>query len=336
MPEIHADRLIAIGEQLDRIMTCDLRARPYILPMYKAALDHRGRPLSLAAGQLLSHAIRSKKKPVVVIVTGFASVSLGVGEQDGPVGAVYLGRTLAALGALPVFVTDEHQFDLMRQAIRGGGLNVISLDMARKAIELRPSVSTLVGWPADPDVARRRTQELLQDLEPVAMVAIERPGANELGACHQLSGLALDLSLCSDTDVLWAAARAAKIPCIGIGDAGNELGMGVIRPLVEHWLGDRKSTANGGSIAAVQEADVTILSAVSNWGAYATAAAVACVENRPEILPSEETVKLSLIACSLAGARNGFNDYIDPGADGYPIHIEAAVVTMMTTLSRSI
>jgi len=316
-------------------MTCDLRARPYILPMHRAAVDHHGGPLSLAAGHLLSTAIRGKKNAVVVIVTGFASVSLGVGEQDGPVGAAYLGRTLAALGALPVFVTDEHQFDLVQQSIRGGGLNVIPLDMARKAIALRPSVSTLIGWPADPDDARRRTRELLQQLEPAAIVAIERPGANEHGTCHQLSGLALDLSLCSDTDVLWAAARAGGIPCVGIGDAGNELGMGTIRPLVEHWLGDRKSTVNGGSIAAVQEADATVIAAVSNWGAYATAAALACVEKRTDILPSEETIKLSLIACALAGGRNGFNDYIDPGADGYSSNIEAAVAAMMVALSRS-
>jgi hypothetical protein len=324
-----------MGEHMDRIMTCDLRARPFLLPIYDTARRRQNLPLSLAAAQLIGEAIRGKRHPVVVLVTGFASVALGVGEQDGPVGAVYLARTMAALGAVPVFVTDDHQLDLLRQTVRGGGLNVIDLARARGAISVRPSVAAIIGWPADPADAAARGKDLLGDLEPAAMIAIERPGANMFGECHQLGGQPLDAALCSDTEQLWLAARKAGVPTVGIGDAGNELGMGAVRPAVEEWLSDRRCAKCGGSVAAVLESDATVVAAVSNWGAYATAAALAASEQRVDILPPAEAVEWALKACASAGGRNGHDDYTDPGADGYPWQIETAVVSMFASLARS-
>ncbi|MBM3346604.1 MAG: DUF4392 domain-containing protein, partial [Betaproteobacteria bacterium] len=235
----HAE-LLPLAEHLDRVMSCDLRARPYLLPLHAAAVAVHGEPLTLAAGRELARAIDDKHLPIVLIVTGFASVVLGVGEQDGPPGAVYLGRALAALGALPLFVTDKHQVDLMRQASRGGGLNVIELERARAAVAVKQSVSAIVDWPADRDAARLKATALIAETSPAAIIAIERPGANEHGRCHQLGGQELSLALCSDTDVLWNAARAAGIPSIGIGDAGNELGMGAINASVQRELADRR------------------------------------------------------------------------------------------------
>lgn len=332
---ISAARIAAIAGQMDRLMTCDLRAQPYLLPIFDAAVALQDRPLSLAAAELLGNAIRNKSHPVVVIVTGFASVALGVGEQDGPVGAAYLARTLASLGVLPVFVTDDHQVDLLRQTVRGIGLNAIDLAQARSAVTVRMCVSSIIGLPADRDAAKARSSELLNDLRPVAMVAIERPGANSFGECHQMGGQEMGASLCSDTDQLWQAARADGVPTVGIGDAGNELGLGAVRSTVEKWLSDRRCQKCGGSIAAVLESDVTVVAAVSNWGAYAVAAALAVVEGRPDILPPPDSVGWALKACSLAGARNGHKDYTDPGADGYPWQIESAVASMLASLARA-
>src|SRR5690625_1452393 len=148
-----ARHLKTMGEHLDRVMTCDLRARPFLLPIYNAALAHQGGPLSLAAAEGLLNAIEGESHPVVIFVTGFASVTLGGGEQDGPVGAACLARTLAALGVMPVFVTDEHQIELVTQAVRGVGLNVIDPDRALGAVRTRNSVSTVIGWPDDKEAA---------------------------------------------------------------------------------------------------------------------------------------------------------------------------------------
>jgi hypothetical protein len=335
MPTPAISKLATTCEYIDRIMTCDLRARPYVLPIYQAAVAHYKQPLSLAAATLLSCAIRGKEHPVVIIITGFASVMVGVGEQDGPVGAAYLARTLAALGVLPVIVTDDHQVDLVRQTFRGGGMNVIDISVARKAVTVRQSVSAIIGWPADAAQAKTLSRETLDDLKPAAIVAIERPGANALGERHHLGGLAMGPSSCSDTDVLWQAARSAGVPCVGIGDGGNELGLGVLRANVEQWLAEYRCSKCGGSVAAVLEADATVFAAVSDWGAYATAAALAASEGRADILPPAETVERAIKACALAGGRNGVNDYTDPGPDNYPWQIQSTVASMMECLVRA-
>ncbi|XP_067403194.1 D-glutamate cyclase, mitochondrial-like [Emydura macquarii macquarii] len=54
----------------------------------------------------------------------------------------------------------------------------------------------------------------------------------------------------------------------GIGDGGNELGMGKVKEAV------RRHIKNGDVIACDVEADFTIVAGVSNWGGYAVACAL--------------------------------------------------------------
>src|SRR5262249_9775920 len=65
---------------------------------------------------------------------------------------------------------------------------------------------------------------------------------------------------------------------IGIGDGGNEIGMGSLpRDIVEHDI------PNGPLIAATTRTDHLIVAGVSNWGAYGLLAAIASL--RPELAP---------------------------------------------------
>src|SRR5438128_125672 len=54
--------------------------------------------------------------PVLAVVTGFWIPSAGLGETDGPLGAVYLARTLPLLGVRVVLVGDP----FCRQALLAG------------------------------------------------------------------------------------------------------------------------------------------------------------------------------------------------------------------------
>src|SRR5207247_2784688 len=56
---------------------------------------------------------------------------------------------------------------------------------------------------------------------------------------------------------------------IGIGDGGNEIGMGKLP-----WTTIRKNIPNGGLVACRVPTDHLIVAGVSNWGAYALAAGV--------------------------------------------------------------
>ena len=56
---------------------------------------------------------------------------------------------------------------------------------------------------------------------------------------------------------------------IGIGDGGNEIGMGKLS-----WATIRKNVPQGGEVACRVPTDYLIVAGVSNWGAYALATGV--------------------------------------------------------------
>lgn len=69
---------------------------------------------------------------------------------------------------------------------------------------------------------------LLAETKPKALVSAERLGPASDGLPHGATGIAIDVPGIIDTSALVAAAKAAGIPTIGIGDHGNELGFGTI------------------------------------------------------------------------------------------------------------
>jgi hypothetical protein len=73
-----------------------------------------------------------------------------------------------------------------------------------------------------------------------------------------------------------AGTLAPLVTTIGIGDGGNEIGMGKIP-----WSTIRKNIPNGGLIACRVPTDHLIVAGVSNWGAYALAAGVAVLRGNP-------------------------------------------------------
>src|SRR5205085_1995817 len=64
-----------------------------------------------------------------------------------------------------------------------------------------------------------------------------------------------------------AAPQAVPIKTIGIGDGGNEIGMGKIP-----WEVIRHNIAGGGLVACRVPTDFLLVCGVSNWGAYGLAA----------------------------------------------------------------
>src|SRR5690606_4168151 len=120
----------AVGESADRLVTsqtfmsgggADPTVRILNLYLYQAACELQGAPLSyLAAKGLLE---RVKPRDTVVICCGFFDPPSMITEGDGPIGAVMLGRCLAAaLGATPVFLTEVTNIPRLEELIRATGL----------------------------------------------------------------------------------------------------------------------------------------------------------------------------------------------------------------------
>lgn len=124
------------------------------------------------------------------------------------------------------------------------------------------------------DVCKDQVLELRNRLEhlpnpPTHFIAIERVSPGSDGKPHREHGwdmspetAPLDLLF---QDVGWTPPWKT----IGIGDGGNEIGMGCLPEEIV-----KSDIPNGELIAAQTATDFLIVSAVSNWGAYALLAAV--------------------------------------------------------------
>jgi D-glutamate cyclase len=127
---------------------------------------------------------------------------------------------------------------------------------------------------------------------------------------------------------------------IGIGDGGNEVGMGKIYERITE-----SSIANAQQIACTVAADHLLVCSVSNWGGYALASAFALAMQESgsalaeeggssrsgmdwlELsLPSEEEQREGCVAMVAAGARDGITKTQELFVDGMPLETSLAVL----------
>jgi len=132
-------------------------------------------------------------------------------------------------------------------------------------------------------------------------------------------------------DYLVYEARRQKVLTIGIGDGGNEIGMGVIKETIKKYVpfGDRCQCPCGAGIAPTTETDVTIASAVSNWGAYGIEACLSFLLKDPKIIHDENVEQRVLRESADAGLIDGGTGYAEPGADGLGVDVHCSIVRIL-------
>jgi D-glutamate cyclase len=316
-----------VGESIDRLVATDGAGRGVIDELYPAARALQDGPLCLeAASRLLA---RLHPGDTVVLATGFPMAPWFIGEQDGPVGTATLARALVlAVGARPVIVTDPINVELCAAAVGGAGLYVRSLGEARDA----PTTAAVIPFPLEWDEAASRSREMLETLRPPALIAIERPGANEHRQYHQADGKSLTAH-CGKVDALFAAAREAGLLTIAMADGGNELGCASIRDTVLRVVPTARRCACpcGGTAVPQVVTDVLVTSGISNWGAYGIEAGMALLLRRPEVLHDRRIDARVYERCADAGAHNTAG-LLDPGADAVPARIHGHVVELLGQL----
>jgi hypothetical protein len=271
--------------------------------------------LGLAAQELASHATS------VVIVTGFyiPSADPPAAETDGPLGAVLLAETLVRLGVTVQIVTDEECLSVARQAAR---YSVYSSD-ASCFVQTPESLQTtnVSHFIAVERVGPSHTLESLRRLHP------EQPdlwkqfaGAvpeTDRDHCFNMRGVCID-EFTAPLHRLFEASDTHPIKTIGIGDGGNEIGMGSI-PWSEFVR--RLPDPPGAKIACRVPCDYTIVAGVSNWGGYALAAAVAYLRGRVDILePWTSTQQWEWLQAIVreGPAVDGVTRLQQPTVDGLP------------------
>jgi hypothetical protein len=238
----------------------------------------------------------------VVITTGFA-VGPGLPETDGPPGAAVLGRALRRLGARVRYVTDTATAPPLRAVLECLGEPV--------AIELFPD--------GDASASARR---LLGRLAPTHLVAVERPGRAADGTYRNARGHPVG-AWNRPLDALFVAPSRATT--VGVGDGGNEIGMGVVprRALTAAGIPPR--------IASVVCVDHLVVAGVSNWGAYGVVAHLGRLTGRSLLHHGADERRL-VRACVRAGAVDGVTRRREATVDGVPLDAHAGIVELMNAL----
>ena len=317
------------GERFDRLMTVEVRPVDGGLPpgivvrLYEICRRYHGEPLSTLAARRLAEVVG--EGDAVLIVTGFGlPPNLPCGETDGPPGAAVLARALAkGLGAHAVLVTEEAH--LAPVAATGNLLG--------KTLDGRGSI-TVESFPVGIDAGRLAAAALVAKHRPAAVIFVERPGPNAEGYFHGIRG---DCGSPEDVGHLYLLADAARgqgVLTIGIGDGGNEVGFGAVRQQIADSLPLAGRCLNGcpsGVVTAIAT-DIMVSASVSNWGAYAVAAALAVLRRQPALLHTPELERELIAASVAAGARDGATFAADLLVDG----IDCTGHTSFVGLLRSI
>ena len=262
-------------EKLEKIMTY--------------GLDRRGMEGVNLTGELKGAAMALKKANTVLIVTGFVIRDRLSGETDGPIGAVSIAKALEMLDKNAIIVTDMYSEKILETALKSVDLKTV-LEIINKHDETN------------------FYETLLNKYKPDCLISIERPGETADGLMYSMTGERIS-SLVPSMDSLFEEAKNRGICTIGIGDGGNEIGMGKIKRYVV------ANVPYGDIIAASFAADYLILAGVSNWGAHALVAAVSILFNR-DLLYSVETGERLLRVIVDAGAVNGITKQNTLTVDG--------------------
>lgn len=238
-----------------------------------------------------------------LITTGFYILSGKAAETDGPPGAVAIGLALHRLGFDVVYVTDRYALPFFVPEITGQ--------------------DKIIEFPiADASLSRAFAQKLLDELKPSIIISTERSGPTA-------SGKYLNMYC---RDILEFTARidlliSDGVATIGIGDGGNEIGMG-------NLAAEIKQHPNLTPEPAVTPVNECIIASVSNWGAYGLIAALSLIVKR-NLLPGVEWEKELIKEIVKRGAVDGVSGVNKPSVDGFDLDENAQTLNELNVFVNS-
>ena len=271
------------------------------------ALDpgRRGIAAFFAAGAARRAADALTGSRRVVITTGFL-VEPKIAETDGPPGAAVLGRALRQLGAEVTYVSDAEAIPVLSAALRAVG---------------EPPAVRAYGD------GQGAAAEIIERERPTHLVAIERPARSRSGDYLNMRGQSV-AEWNRPIDELFvtcsrrAVGDAGRPVTIGVGDGGNEVGMGNVRTRLA------RQGALMARIAATVTVDHLVVAGVSNWGAYGIVAHLGHRAGQRLLhTPAEE--REMVMACVEAGAHDGVTRRREATVDALPLDVHASVVALL-------
>ena len=230
----------------------------------------------------------------VVIVTGFYILMTGTPETDGPPGALAIGNALQALGRKVTYVTDSVCLAALRDL---AGEDAAVIDFPITGVE----------------ASKQAAREILAQLKPGLLISIERSGRTKDDTYLNMR----DADITPNTGRLDYLFESG-IPSVGIGDGGNEIGMGNLADVIPTI--DR--LPNNPAIAKV---DKLVVASVSNWGGYGLVAALSRLAGR-NLLPTVEHETRLIHRMVEIGVVDGTTGKAVPTVDDFTTEENGAVL----------
>jgi hypothetical protein len=223
----------------------------------------------------------------VMITTGFYILSAGAPETDGPPGAVAIGNALAELGYDVSYVTD-------------------SVSLSALASIASPE-HTITEFPiTNHRESAEFAQELIRDERPDLMISIERAGISSDGIYRNMRSMDI-----SDHNAKIDHLFDQHPYSLGIGDGGNEIGMGNLAEIIA-------DTEGLPDLPAVTTTTILMCAAVSNWGGYGLVTALSQAAGR-NLLPSLDDEVDWVTTLVDGGAVDGFSGDSKLYVDGFTL-----------------
>ncbi|XP_041669301.1 D-glutamate cyclase, mitochondrial-like [Cheilinus undulatus] len=245
MYSVASKRAVAIIRKLEKIIGEDP--------------GQRGIEALFVQDELLRSCLALSHASSVAITTGFPThfMHSPPDETDGPPGAIAMATMLLSLGKEVTLVMDKRDLEMNRAIVD---------EAVRKGV-LKSTIPVVTFEDSGPDSA---LHFLCHNGDPSKprydhLVAIERTGRASDGNYYNMRGINIKHLVDPIDDLFIAAKKIPGIITTGIGDGGNELGMGKVREKVVDLM------PKGSLIACDVPADFAITAGVSNWGGYAVA-----------------------------------------------------------------
>ncbi len=252
--------------------------------------------------------ILSWEKGTVLVATGFYVA--GYAETDGPAGTMVMARALLALGYHPVVLADS----FCKGFFEPEGIDVEYLPMQA----------------SDEDCLA-----VAEKYRPVGMISIERCGKNIQDDYANMRGISIAENT-APVDRLFeltgpdAAEGVCRIPSIGVGDGGNEIGMGNLSDIITKELA---------LVPCRVKTDLLVTASVSNWGAYGIAAALqlltgrevySVIDGEPVDKKTEEFIAMTVEVGSVDGVTHERVAHVDGYEAGTEMEILADLAKAAT------